>query len=444
MLRKRGVTPFAIREISMEGRRRLRTLAAVLAVIVVAAASAAGLAYRSAIDKIARPDPQSFPIDLVEKGEKLALIGDCAVCHTASSGSDYAGGLPLSTPFGTLFTTNITPDEKTGIGTWSMQAFRRAMQEGVVRDGSHLYPAFPYDHYTHVADADIDSIYAFLMTRRPVEATTPDNKLIPPLGFRPLLAGWKLLFLRGGTWQPDASQSAEYNRGAYLAEGLGHCGSCHTPRNIMGGEVSSKPYAGGVAEGWVAPALNQQNPATRSWNADQIYTYLRTGIDINHSAASGPMAPVVHGLAKAPEADVRAISIYVASLMHGGAKPPEAPAFDQIELAATSHPVGAILFAGACAGCHGAGAPMTAQGRPKLSLATPVNANDPRDAIQVVLQGLRPEKGKPGLYMPALADAFTDAQVAELIEYVRARYSDKPAWKDLEAAVAKARKDGKS
>jgi mono/diheme cytochrome c family protein len=425
-------------------RRRTQLLVGCVVVLAIAAVGAAAVAYQPAIDRVARPDPKSFPVELVEKGEKLALIGDCAVCHTASSGADYAGGLPLATPFGTMFTTNITPDEKTGIGSWSIPAFRRAMHAGVARDGSHLYPAFPYDHYTRVADADIDAIYAFLMTRRPVEATPPPNKLIPPLGFRPLLAGWKLLFLHEGPWRPDAAQSAEVNRGAYLAEGLGHCASCHSPRNLLGGEVTSKPYAGGVAEGWVVPALNQDNAAARAWNADQIFSYLRTGIDINHSAAGGPMTPVVHSLAKAPEADVRAISVYVAALMHGGAKAPDVPAFDRVEVAASSHPAGATLFAGACAGCHGAGAPMTTQGRPKLSLATPVNAGDPRDAIQVVLQGLHPEKGKPGLYMPALGDAFTDAQVADLIGYVRARYSDKPAWQDLELAVARARKEGKS
>lgn len=430
----------------MAGLRRTTAVIGglVIAIAVVGTIAAAAVAYRPAIDQIARPDPKLFPAAVVEKGEKLALIGDCAVCHTATTNADYAGGLPLATPFGTLFTTNITPDEKTGIGTWSLPAFRRAMHDGVARDGRHLYPALPYEHYTHVADADIDAIYAFLMTRRPVAATPPDNKLVPPLGFRPLLAGWKLLFLRGGAWQPDPAQSAEFNRGAYLVEGLGHCGSCHTPRNLLGAESRSKPYAGGVAEGWIAPALNRDNPAARSWTVDQLYGYLRTGIDRNHSVAGGPMAPVVHGLAKVPEADVRAIAVYVASLMHGGAISPDRPAPDRVAEAASSHPVGAALFAGGCAGCHGAGAPMTAQGRPKLSLATPVNADDPRDAIQVVLQGLRPETGKPGPYMPALGDAYTNAQVADLVGYVRARYSDKPAWQDLESAVAKARKEGKS
>jgi mono/diheme cytochrome c family protein len=417
---------------------------ACLMAIAVAVLAAYGLSYRPAIDTIARPDLRSFPPELVAKGETLAQIGDCAVCHTAARGADYAGGIPLATPFGTLFTTNITPEEKTGIGSWSKAAFRRAMHEGVARDGTHLYPALPYDHYTHVTDSDVDAIYAFLMTRRPVDATAPDNKLIPPLGFRPLLAGWKMLFLHQGPLQPDPAQSAEFNRGAYLVEGLGHCGSCHTPRNVAGGEIDDKRFAGGVADGWIAPPLNQDNPAARSWTVDQIYTYLRTGIDLNHSVAGGPMAPVVHGLATVPEADVRAISVYVASLMHGGAATPQAAVPDRLAEAASSHPVGATLFAGGCAGCHGAGAPMTAQGRPKLSLATPVNADDPRDAIQVVLQGLRPETGKPGPAMPALGDAYTDAQVADLVGYVRARYSEKPAWTDLDSAVARARKEGKS
>lgn len=422
---------------------RRKTLIAGLGVIAAAIVVAVALVYRPAIDEIARPDPTSFPVATVEKGEALARLGDCAVCHTAATGADYAGGYPLPTPFGTLYSSNITPDEKTGIGRWSLPAFRRAMKEGVARDGSHLYPAFPYDHYTHVADADVDAIYAFLMTRRPIEASAPANQLIPPLGFRPLLAGWKLLFLHEGTVPPDPGKSDEFNRGAYLVEGLGHCGSCHTPRNIAGGESRSRSYAGGVAEGWIAPALNKDNPAARAWTVDQIISYLRTGIDMNHSVAGGPMGPVVHNLAKAPEADVHAIAVYVASLMgNAGAKAPDAPAPDRVALAAMSHPAGAALFAGACAGCHGPGAPMTAQGRPKLSLATPVRADDPRDAIQVVLQGIRPEKGKAGPYMPALGSAFTDAQVADLIGYVRARYSDLPEWKDLEPAVAKARKEG--
>src|SRR5271154_4552260 len=221
--------------------------------------------YQPAIPPISRPDPESFAASIVAKGAALAEIGDCAVCHTAERGVPHAGGRALATPFGTLYATNITPDEKTGIGNWSDAAFRRAMREGVSRSGEHLYPALPYDHFTHVTDADLDALYAFLMSRPPVAAQVPENLLIPPLGFRPLLAGWKLLFLHDKPFVPTPGKSAEWNRGAYLVEGLGHCGSCHTPRDIAGSEEGSQSYAGGVAEGWNAPPLDASNPAAKGW-----------------------------------------------------------------------------------------------------------------------------------------------------------------------------------
>jgi len=193
--------------------------------------------------------PSSFSSALVARGAILAKLGDCAVCHTADDGASLAGSRPLATPFGILYSDNLTPDPQTGIGHWSAQAFRRAMKEGVSRDGSHLYPALPYDHFTHVTDEDLDALYAFLMTRRAVYAKAPSNRLIPPLGFRPLLSGWKMLFLHEGSISTDAIRSPEWNRGAYLSEGLGHCGACHTPRNLMGAEEKSHAYAGGDAEG---------------------------------------------------------------------------------------------------------------------------------------------------------------------------------------------------
>jgi mono/diheme cytochrome c family protein len=273
------------------------------------------LVYEPVIPPITRPDPNSFTAPLVQEGAVLAEIGDCAVCHTAERGAFYAGGRQLATPFGTLYATNITPDEKTGIGSWSPAAFRRAMREGVSRSGKHLYPALPYDHFTHVTDGDLDALYAFLMSRPPVAAQAPENKLIPPLGFRPLLAGWKLLFLHDKPFVPAPGKSAEWNRGAYLVEGLGHCGSCHTPRNIAGGEEGRHSYAGGVAEGWNAPPLDASNPSVKAWSEESLFAYLRTGVDASHSAAAGPMGPVTHALSTVPEADVRAISAYVASLL---------------------------------------------------------------------------------------------------------------------------------
>lgn len=344
-------------------------------VILLGVVSLAGLAvalaaaWRPALAPVAAPDAAAFPVALVARGANLAKVGDCAVCHTARDGRTLAGGRALPTPFGTLFSTNLTPDVRTGIGNWSLEAFRRAMRDGVSRDGSHLYPALPYEHFTHVEDGDLAALYAFLMTRRPVENAPPANRLIPPLGFRPLLAGWKMLFLRKGPIPSDPARTAEWNRGAYLSEGLGHCGGCHSPRNLFGAEETARAYAGGVAEGWRAPALDGSNPAPRAWTADALYAYLRTGISPDHGVAAGSMGPVVESLSQADERDVRAIAVYFASRMKGGSPARPQPT-DQAEAAARRFPEGAALFSGACAQCHDAGAPMKWQDRPSLALAT--------------------------------------------------------------------------
>lgn len=403
---------------------------------------ALALTYRRPIDPIAPPPASAFVAEQVARGAVLAKLGDCAVCHTADGGRPLAGSRPLATPFGTLYSNNLTPDPETGIGTWSAEAFRRAMRNGVGRDGSHLYPALPYEHFTHVTDADLDALYAFLMTRRPVREKAPENKLIPPLGFRPLLAGWKMLFLHKGNVPVDPNRSVEWNRGAYLVEGLGHCGGCHTPRNLAGGEIGSRAYAGGVAEGWHAPALDKSNPAARGWTPDALYTYLRTGISPDHSAAGGPMGPVVESLSSVPEADVRAIATYIASRMAGrDAGVPSRPGIDEPQCAAGLFPQGAPLFAGACAGCHGPGAPMLGQGRPALGLASNLRDDDPTSAIQAVLRGIEPPVAGRGPKMPPFADSLSDTQVAAVLAYARARYTDRPAWPKLDHAVAKARKE---
>jgi mono/diheme cytochrome c family protein len=374
----------------------------------------------------------------VERGAILAAIGDCAVCHTADAGAAYAGGRPLSTPFGILYATNITPDEATGIGKWSSEAFRRAMREGVSRDGRHLYPALPYEHFTRVDPADLDAIYAFLMTRRAIVAPAPANHLIFPLGFRSELAGWKLLFLRRGSFVSVPGHSDEWNRGAYLVEGLGHCGGCHTPRNLMGGEERGRAYTGGIAEGWNAPALDASNPVAATWTEASLYTYLRTGVDPNHSAAAGPMGPVTDELATVPEQDVRAISVYVASLMRGGAlELHDAAPSDKEDEATRNYPTGAALFVGACEGCHATGAPMMKQGRPALSQVGAIQEDDPRNTLQAILQGIEPPARGP--FMPPFADSLNDQEIADLAAYLRARYSTRPQWQKLQRAVAKAR-----
>ena len=420
-------------------RRRLTP--GTLALVVAIGLFALALTWRPSIAEIEPPVASSFPAAAVARGAVLARLGDCAVCHTADDGRPLAGARPLETPFGTLYSDNITPDPETGIGRWSVAAFRRAMRDGVSRSGSHLYPALPYEHFTHVTDGDLDALYAFLMSRRPVRQEAPPNRLIFPLGFRPLLAGWKMLFLHKGPVAPDADRSADWNRGRYLVEGLGHCGGCHTPRNLAGGEKRGQRLAGGVAEGWRAPPLDASNPAARSWTVQALQQYLSTGISPDHSAAGGPMGPVVESLSQVPKADVRAIATYIASGMgNAGGRPPARP-IDMPERAAQAQPQGATLFAGACAGCHGGGAPMMGQGRPALGLATNLRDEDPTSAIQAVLRGIQPPVGRRGPLMPGFADALTDAQVADVLSYARSRFTDRPAWRKLDRKVAHARKE---
>lgn len=410
--------------------------------IVAGILLALALAWRPEIPKVTPPAPASFPQALIVKGATLARLGDCAVCHTAEGGRVFAGARPLATPFGTLFSNNITPDPETGIGSWSEAAFRRAMKEGVSRNGAHLYPALPYEHFTHVSDDDLAALYAFFMTRRPVRQAAPANRLIFPLGFRPLLAGWKLLFLHEGPTAIEPAKSPEWNRGAYLVEGLGHCGGCHSPRNLAGGEERRRAYAGGLAEGWRAPALNESNPAARRWTVAALEQYLRTGISPDHSAAAGPMGPVVESLSQVPPADVHAIAVYVASLMGNGGGPVSPQALDQPERAAKLFPRGSQLFAGACMGCHARGAPMLTQGRPALGLASSLRDDDPTSAVQAVLAGIQPPVVRRGPMMPSFVNGLNDEQIAQVLGYARARFTDRAPWPDLAPKISKLRKEG--
>src|SRR3981081_3735781 len=246
-------------------------------------------------------------------GRQLAALGDCAVCHTVANGIINAGGRPLEAPFGTIYSTNITPDPETGIGAWSYPAFERAMREGIHRDGRHLYPAFPYTHYARATDADLQALYAHLMAQTPVRADTPKTGLGFPFNLRPLLAGWNALFHQPGVFEADPTKSAIWNRGAYLVEGLGHCGACHSPRNVVGAEKANAYLAGGFAEGREAPPLTSLSQAPIPWSEDELFAYLRTGESRFHGVAAGPMAPVVKELAGLPDEDIRAMAVYLAS-----------------------------------------------------------------------------------------------------------------------------------
>jgi mono/diheme cytochrome c family protein len=411
-----------------------RILGGLLLLAVAGAAGFTALAWRSELDPVSPPGRSAFPPEKIAQGARLAALGYCAQCHTAPGGKPFAGGYPLKTQFGTIYGTNITPDPETGIGSWSEEAFARAMGEGVDREGHHLYPGFPYDHFTRIMADDNRALYAYLMTREPVRAEAPVNDLSWPLQFRPLLAGWKLLFLDKGEFQPDPAHSPEWNRGAYLAEGVAHCGACHTPRNALGARKTSAKFTGGESEGWHAPALNEASTAPVPWDQQSLYVYLRTGVSENHALAAGPMAPVIRNLHSVPDDDIKALATYIADGM----------AEREPVLPAGVVPAGdgaATIYAGACATCHEPGGPLQFAASVNLSKATSIAQPDPRNLIQVIVGGVMTPDAAAAPLMPGFGHILTDKQVAELAGYLRTRFSGQPAWNDVEGQVARIRSD---
>jgi mono/diheme cytochrome c family protein len=415
-------------------------------VAIVGLMGFSALAWRPAIAPIDPPAAASFPTELIAKGQALAGAGYCAVCHTRQGGEPFAGGYGLRTPFGTIFSTNLTPEPETGIGRWSLEAFTRAMNEGVDRNGSHLFPAFPYDHFTKVSDDDVQALYAYLMTRPPVRAPAQANTIPFPLNVRALQEGWKILFFRSGRYQPDPSQSAEWNRGAYLAEGLSHCGGCHTPRNGLGAERVKDAYAGAVIDDWDAPALTDANPSPAPWTQSELFSYLRSGVSPLHGVSAGPMSPVVHaGLAALPDSDIRAQAIYFADIDHAAAREPVVEATVKKALAAS--PLGstqeydpdARLYVAACIACHYNAGPIPLAARPELALNSALTLPEPSNFIHVVLDGIDVRQGGPGLVMPGYAAALTDTDIARLAAYLRRTRTDRPPWSDVEQKVAAVR-----
>jgi len=420
------------------------------------AATAAGLLvaalpWRSAIAP-ATVDTSLYSNAAIERGRLVAAAGDCIVCHTAPGGIDNAGGRPLETPFGTVYTTNITPDRETGIGAWSYAAFERAMREGIHRDGRRLYPAFPYTAFAKMSDADMQALYAYLMTREPVSSSPPPTRLDFPYNLRPMLAGWNLLFHRNERYTPDPERSTLWNRGAYLVQGAGHCAACHSPRNALGAEKSDglNFLGGGFADGWEAPALNSLSKAPIPWTEDSLYDYLRTGYSSLHGVAAGPMAPVVRSMAELPDSDVRAVAHYLASLSSPEAQ--TAPLAVQAAIledagrnnpAAMTHP-GDTLFEGACAVCHDArGGPPLFGARPSLALNSNLHSAVPDNVIQVLLHGVNDPAADNLGTMAGFKDSMNDQQLETLVAYLRLRFApDKPAWTDIGEKIRALRNAG--
>ncbi len=404
---------------------------------LLAAAGFAVAAWRPALAP-GGPAPAETAPDQVRKGAVLAALGTCASCHTAENGRPYAGGRGVDTPFGTIYATNITPDPETGIGRYSLSAFTRAMREGVDREGRHLYPAFPYTHYAGLTDADVAALYAFAMTREPVRQEAKPNALPFPLSWRPLLAGWKLLFFREPTIPADPRRDAAWHRGAYLAEALSHCGACHSPRNLLGAEVRNRAYSGGEADSWWVPPLDRSSPAPLPWSEADLTRYLSEW-DPLHGGAAGPMRPVVEAHRTVPADEIRALASYTATLYGPGpAGSRTGPVDREIPAGDPALARGAATYAGACAVCHesgggaNGGVPYTTS---SLGHRTSLRAPDPRNLILVLRDGIAPRGHAPGPIMPAYGAMLTREQMTDLAAYLRARFSPDGPWPGLDGTV---------
>jgi mono/diheme cytochrome c family protein len=408
------------------------------------------LAWRPSITPIERPSQSSFSPELVAKGEALSAIGHCASCHTEPRGQLFAGGYPINTPFGVIYGTNITPDSKTGIGTWSLEAFTRVMHEGVARDGSHLFPAFPYYAFTKLSDADVRALYAYLMTRPAVSNTVPANTVLFPLNIRVLQEGWKILFFRSGRYRADASRSYEWNRGAYLAGGLADCSGCHTPRNPLGAEERRRPYSGAVVEGWIAPALTGANPSPIPWTQEELFNYLRTGTSPLHGSTGATMTQVIRNalaLPVVPDSDIRAIALYFSEKGQANSNATGIGATTRKALATSylgsgqEYDPDAELYASACMSCHYNAGPVPLRARPELALNSSLMLSEPTNFIQVVMKGVSDTEGASGLVMPAYSASLTDSEIARLAAYLRRTRTSYPPWTDLEKKVAAIRRE---
>ena len=358
----------------------------------------------------------------VERGRYALITGNCQGCHTAPGEEPFAGGRGLETPFGTIYTPNITFDPETGLGRWSRDDFWRAMHEGVAPDGSRLYPAFPYPHFTKMPRAEVDALYDYLATLPKVKKEKPENGLPWPLSWRASLAGWRWMFFEPGVFRPDPERSDQWNRGAYLVEGPAHCAGCHTEKNLAGADRKSRHLMGGQLEDWAAPDIRGgTHGGLAHWSEDDIVEFLRTGRNA-HTAAFSIMSEVIdYSTQHMVEDDLRAIAVYLKSLEGEERSSPDAP--DEATMNA-----GAAIYFDNCSACHvsdGKGvprffAPLAGSGKANNADATTV--------VRVILEGARavPTKAHPSpLTMPAFGWKLTDGQVAAVATYVRASWGNR-------------------
>ncbi len=355
----------------------------------------------------------------VERGRYLVAAGDCVACHTAKNGKPFAGGRPVPTPFGVIYSTNITPDPDTGIGRWNNDDFYRAMHEGIDRQGKHLYPAFPYPWYTRISRDDVLSIKAYLDTLTPVRQRAPANELPWPMSVRGAIAVWNGLYFDDGTFQADPDKSAQWNRGAYLVRGLGHCSACHGPKNFAGATDNDHPLSGGHAEHAYAPDLGgDKRDGLGDWSEQEIVDYLATGRN-DRTAAAGPMAEVVEQSTQhLTSSDLHAIAVYLKSQPAGDGEDDEAHHdVDKGVLTA-----GASVYVDNCMGCHLQDGSGQRGAFPPLRDSAPIRAQSADTLINVILQGSAipsTPREPTGLRMQGFADHLSDTEIANVATYIR-------------------------
>ena len=362
------------------------------------------------------PSEQDF--SQIERGRYLAIVADCSACHTdPNSSAEFAGGRAIETPFGNVIASNITPDNDTGIGGWSDDEFDAAVRFGKRPDGSLLYPAMPYLYYTRMSRADVNAIRAWLNTLPPVHNAVEENQLPFPFSVRAGMHAWDGLFFSPGPYKPDANKSAQWNRGAYLVRGPGHCAACHTPKTSLGGDVSSKHLQGSPLQGWFAPDITGSAAfGLGKWSVEDVVAYLKTGHN-RLAAATGPMAEeVADSTSHMTDGDLEAIAVYLKD---------EPGMSSSITPLAAHEPVmvaGSAIYLDRCAGCHAEGGKGVPSLIPDLAVTSSVMARDPTSLLRVVMHGAQSvatatEPTAPS--MPAFGWQLTDAQIAAVTTLVR-------------------------
>lgn len=425
-------------------RRILVRLAALAAIAVIVAIwiirgpgpMAFGTGPNVELSEYKGANPTGVPAALAQaspiaRGEYLAKAADCMVCHTAQGGKEYAGGLGFKLPFGMLYSTNITPDKDTGIGNYTDQDFLNAMHRGVRRDGARLYPAMPYTSYTYVTDADALAIKAYLFSLPPVRAELPANTLAFPFNQRWGMMFWSAVFNPDTRFEPDTSKSPEWNRGAYLAEALAHCGECHTPRNLAFALNNRKKFGGALTAGWRAFNISSDKATgLGNWRDEDLVAYLSNGHATGHGTASGPMGEAVdHSLSGFAPEDIRAVVAYlrsvppIASPDLPATTAPPAPASHKDGVTADAR--GKMVFAGACVSCHGWTGESAVSPMATLTGAWAVNDPGATNVAQIVISGTKRHTPDGALSMPAFGNAYSDDEIAAVSNYVTARFGSK-------------------